>query len=377
MRNELIEIMACPTCLGRLELRDAQYETGQAEILRGKLCCARCGYDFAIEKSVPMFGMAAENSAEMRSEMDGEIKWEFTSEIESHIKWAQTSALAGEIIISNLKRKLGLKEGRLKVLDVGAGVGAFHSWQLSKHGFEVVATELCPEFLSSIDYLTKDVFYDRVIADCTLLPFKDCSFDVVFCKELIHHIENPMRLLSEIWRVLRPNGLIAITEPCTSILLNKDKSLKSDRARGMGISHYRYGYADYVKHFKKVASSIDVDGEIIPLQSPRFPFITGIQKHLSEPFNHVGQSRSASLKKLILKMQFILIGGVVELIGYRRGKYEPEKHDRIVIPIDAGRLELHPQEMTFYRESLIPKLLNVFSEIHESQATSDTHKRMS
>jgi uncharacterized protein YbaR (Trm112 family) len=186
MQNKLMEILVCPRCLGALELKDTLFETGKREIIKGGLCCERCGLNFIVEGSLPIFGIKAEDKAERGSEMKGEIEWEFTTKIQSHMDWAKPSSHAGERIIQKIKKRLNSKQPcKLRALDVGAGVGAFHSWQFSKHGFEVVAAELCPEFLFSIDYLTKDMFFERVVTDCTIQPFRDNFFDVVFCKELI------------------------------------------------------------------------------------------------------------------------------------------------------------------------------------------------
>jgi ubiquinone/menaquinone biosynthesis C-methylase UbiE len=53
-----------------------------------------------------------------------------------------------------------------------------------------------------------------VIADleCTL-PFKDNSFDVVNASHVLEHIENFFELLSEIYRILKPNGTLKIKAP--------------------------------------------------------------------------------------------------------------------------------------------------------------------
>jgi len=353
MQNKLMEILACQRCLGVLELKDALFETGNREIIKGRLCCERCGLDFIVEGGVPIFGIGAENKAERNSEMDGEIEWEFTTNIQGHIAWAKRSSLRGEAIIRKCKKRLKKINRIPKVLDVGAGVGALHSWQLSKHGFEVVATELCPEFLFSIDYLTEDMFFERVVTDCTILPFRDNSFDIVFCKELIHHLENPMKLLSEMWRVLRPNGLIVIREPCISILRNKKETLEKDSAARMGITHHYYTYTEYLNYIKEIASNMEIDGEMITISSLNHPILSRIQKHVIKYDN---------IKRLLLKIQLVFVGGSVELIGVKRGVYAQEKNNRVVIPIDTQRLNLNARQIKFYRGKLIPALLEIFSE---------------
>jgi ubiquinone/menaquinone biosynthesis C-methylase UbiE len=42
--------------------------------------------------------------------------------------------------------------------------------------------------------------------DATQLPFADASFDVVFCRYLLIHIADPLRVVREMLRVVRPGG---------------------------------------------------------------------------------------------------------------------------------------------------------------------------
>ena len=41
------------------------------------------------------------------------------------------------------------------------------------------------------------------------LPFEDASFDFVYCKQVLEHVERPRELLREVARVLRPGGSFA------------------------------------------------------------------------------------------------------------------------------------------------------------------------
>ena len=55
---------------------------------------------------------------------------------------------------------------------------------------------------------TADVFYDG-----GTFPFPDASFDAVFCSQVLEHVFNPESFLSEIRRVLRPEGKLLLTVP--------------------------------------------------------------------------------------------------------------------------------------------------------------------
>jgi SAM-dependent methyltransferase len=45
------------------------------------------------------------------------------------------------------------------------------------------------------------------------LPFEDSSFELVLCAETLEHVRDVQLLLSEVRRVLRPGGLLAVTTP--------------------------------------------------------------------------------------------------------------------------------------------------------------------
>ena len=50
------------------------------------------------------------------------------------------------------------------------------------------------------------------------LPFEDGSFDLVLCAEMLEHVRDVQLLLSEVRRVLRPGGTLAISTPAHSRL---------------------------------------------------------------------------------------------------------------------------------------------------------------
>lgn len=50
-----------------------------------------------------------------------------------------------------------------------------------------------------------------VVGDAHNLPFKDASFEVVVCSEMLEHADDPRRVISEIGRVLKPGGRVILT----------------------------------------------------------------------------------------------------------------------------------------------------------------------
>ena len=50
-------------------------------------------------------------------------------------------------------------------------------------------------------------------ADAARLPFADASFASVFVRDLLHHVPQPLEVVAELVRVLRPGGRICLLEP--------------------------------------------------------------------------------------------------------------------------------------------------------------------
>lgn len=88
-----------------------------------------------------------------------------------------------------------------RVLDLGSGVGHY-SVAMDQAGAEVIAADLRE---SNVE-CSRARGVRVVRADALALPFRDASFDGVFCSNLLEHVPDPVRVLSEIERVLRPSG---------------------------------------------------------------------------------------------------------------------------------------------------------------------------
>ncbi len=92
------------------------------------------------------------------------------------------------------------------ILDVGAGQGYF-SLRLKQKGYQIEACDYdaenfkCPD----IPFKTADLN--------TCLPFSDNLFDCTVSIEVVEHIENHFRFISEMIRVTKPDGLIIVTTP--------------------------------------------------------------------------------------------------------------------------------------------------------------------
>jgi len=52
-----------------------------------------------------------------------------------------------------------------------------------------------------------------VVGSALRLPFHDQSVDSALCTEVLEHVSDPALVLTELWRVLKPDGTLLITVP--------------------------------------------------------------------------------------------------------------------------------------------------------------------
>jgi SAM-dependent methyltransferase len=96
-----------------------------------------------------------------------------------------------------------------RVLNAGAGQGTF-SLSLAERGFEVTSADASP---AAVEVLEARVGGEVAKADVTDLPFGDETFDAAVLGEVLEHIPNDVAAVREVARVLRPEGVLAVSVP--------------------------------------------------------------------------------------------------------------------------------------------------------------------
>ena len=96
-----------------------------------------------------------------------------------------------------------------RILDVGCGIGNF-SALFSEAGATVVATDFAESMVSATRrrYGTS---FPILRSSADAIPHADASFDVVIALDVIEHLYDPGRFLTEVRRVLRPGGTLVLS----------------------------------------------------------------------------------------------------------------------------------------------------------------------
>lgn len=133
--------------------------------------------------------------------------------------WGPTQTMS----TSKIDELLPLVTGN-KILDVGCGPGTFVN-VLTTRGFEAVGIDITPKFIA---FARKNHQGKFLVADATKLPFESKTFDTVFVRSVLEHLDNDIKALREALRVGKK--VIIIVPQSTPLALKK---------RGLIFSHYQ------------------------------------------------------------------------------------------------------------------------------------------
>ena len=180
-------------------------------------------------------------------------------------KWAYFPAPAfiGRGLDSDFRRRLqppdklvqrsGIKDG-MHVLEIGCGSGAYTTFVARAVGGEgkVYALDIQPEMLQQLENKlakpeNKDIKNIELVNSSAYdLPFDDSSLDLAYMVTVFQEIPDRSRALQQVRRVLKPGGILAVTEwlpdpdypwKSTTIKMGREAGFVLDEAPG-NIWHY-------------------------------------------------------------------------------------------------------------------------------------------
>lgn len=98
------------------------------------------------------------------------------------------------------------------VLDIASGEG-YGSYMLSSVANSVIGVDISEEAILFASQKYKSDNLKFIKGEACNIPLEDCSIDIVVSFETIEHINNHQRMLEEIKRVLRKDGVLIISSP--------------------------------------------------------------------------------------------------------------------------------------------------------------------
>jgi SAM-dependent methyltransferase len=204
--------------------------------------------------------------------------------IERNINSLPYNWLIHHIIIKSLKTNLENIKGN--VIDIGCG----------KKPFKKIISTNCKSYIGLESHKTLHGFSEvDVIGNALILPFTSSSADTVVSFQVMEHVPEPDKFLSEIYRILKPGGYCLLMTP----FMWGEHEIPNDYFR-----YTRYGL-DYLArkaNFKVI--KIVADTGYLTMATIRFNyflmrFSRGILKFIIIPIVLCNQYISYKLEKLI------------------------------------------------------------------------------
>lgn len=146
----------------------------------------------------------------------------------------------------------------LRILDVGAGRGET-SLYLANHGHQVFPVEPSNDFCQVIEYVSKKFGKELTIYNSSAedLDIEGEQFDVAIFNVSLHHCDDPVKAVKNVYRFLRPGGqLLLINEPMLPFFRTHESVLKTLNSAPEEFGHYggnehSYHYSEYILMMKQ------------------------------------------------------------------------------------------------------------------------------
>jgi len=127
----------------------------------------------------------------------------------------------------------------MSLLDCGCGPGSITAdfAEIVAPG-EVIGIDIEPLQVERAQTLARERGIANVrfvIGDVYALPFADAAFDAVFAHATLYHVREPLRVLGEFRRVLKPGGLVGIRDTDYSMWCMEPATPALDEARRLSL----------------------------------------------------------------------------------------------------------------------------------------------
>ncbi len=106
---------------------------------------------------------------------------------------------------------------------------------------------------------------DFVTADAHALPFPDASFDVATCQTVLMHLARPEVAVAEMFRVVRPGGIVLLAEPENSLNFHRLEPATATLTLDELTARYRFWTATHLARIRTTGSDFDLGHRLTAL----------------------------------------------------------------------------------------------------------------
>ncbi len=205
MDKKFLEFLVCPLC--KTSLICSNSEVDNDRILNGRLVCESSHF-FSIQNGVPDFAVNKKNNKDNLEFQEGStvdsfgFEWQWDAiprtEEDLHFRVFEKPNISQDFMSGKL------------VLDGGCGAGLQASF-MSRFGAMVIGVDLS----DAVKVAYKNNFSNENVciikSDILNLPFRDETFDYIYCEGVLQHTKNPREAFYKLVRLLRKNGQIFTT----------------------------------------------------------------------------------------------------------------------------------------------------------------------
>jgi ubiquinone/menaquinone biosynthesis C-methylase UbiE len=139
----------------------------------------------------------------------------------------------------------------MNVLEVATGTGLIAT-NIAACVRHVEATDFSPKMIEAAKKKKAPGNINFSVEDATALPFDDSSFDAAIISNALHIMSDPVKALSSISRVLKPNGLLIAPSYSHGHIRDTTWSLNAKFLKLLGFETYsRWKPDEYVEFIKQ------------------------------------------------------------------------------------------------------------------------------
>lgn len=207
MRADIIKFIVCPICKGGLSAKFADKEAGEI-IVNGVLKCVTCGASFHVKNGFPDF-LNADLSKYTQKEIAYKVVLANKDYHDRHANTYETDPHTNYMFFGTCQKRINsvvkwawARTSGTLALDIGCGTG-----NVLRHQCDFFERVFGIDLSVSMMRLIGKTKAELLIASGSASPFADDSFDMVSAFSVLHHFYDPIDLIKESYRLLKPGGI--------------------------------------------------------------------------------------------------------------------------------------------------------------------------